>query len=36
MLLQKKKWQEKQQRSYTQKQLQKYSESEEYYIPYVM
>jgi hypothetical protein len=26
----------KQQRSYTQKQLQKYSESEEYYIPYVM
>ena len=36
MLLQKKKWQEKQQRSYTQKQLQKYSDSEEYYIPYVM
>jgi FKBP-type peptidyl-prolyl cis-trans isomerase len=36
MLLQKKKWQEKQQRNYTQKQLQKFSESEEYYIPYVM
>jgi ribosomal protein L34E len=36
MLHQKKKWQEKQQRSYTQTQLQKYSESEEYYIPYVM
>jgi len=38
MLHQKQKWQEKQRRSYTQKQkqLQKISDSEEYYIPYVM
>ena len=36
MLHQKKKWQEKQQRIHIQKHLQKYSESEEYYIPYVM
>ena len=36
MLHQKQKWQEKQRRSYTQKQLQKISDSEEYYIPYMM
>lgn len=36
ILHQKQKWQEKQLRHYTQKQLQKYSESEEYYVPYVM
>ena len=36
MLHQKQKWQEKQRRSYTQKQVQKSSELEEYYIPYVM
>jgi hypothetical protein len=36
LLYQKKKWQEKQQRIHTQKHLQKYSESEEYYIPYVI
>ena len=36
MLQQKQKWQERQRRNYTQKQVQKYSESEEYYIPYVM
>lgn len=36
MLHQKQKWQERQRRSYTQKQLQKFSDSEEYYIPYVM
>ena len=36
MLHQKQKWQEKQLRSYTQKQLQKISDSEEYYIPYMM
>ena len=36
MLHQKQKWQEKQLRHYTQKQLQKYSESEEYYVPYVL
>jgi hypothetical protein len=36
LLHQKKKWQEKQQRIHTQKHLQKYSESEEYYVPYVM
>lgn len=36
MLHQKQKWQERQRRSYTQKHLQKFSDSEEYYIPYVM
>jgi len=36
MLHQKQKWQEKQRRSYTQKHLQKISDSEEYYIPYMM
>jgi cytochrome c553 len=36
MLQQKQKWQERQRRNYTQKHVQKYSESEEYYIPYVM
>jgi cytochrome c553 len=36
ILHQKQKWQERQRRSYTQKQLQKISDSEEYFIPYVM
>jgi hypothetical protein len=36
MLQQKQKWQERQRRNYTQKHVQKYSESEGYYIPYVM